>query len=140
MQEEQKVEVLARIVTDDNPAARAKAKNQPLWDDIDNVGLGTLDASANQSKDEAKQALLQQTPSLDIPNKSDQYNATSTNVELVAVQENNLEEGKDTSREKPIFNPKETIQNDSFEGRPTFNALSPKGNDMEDNEANLEDQ
>ena len=51
--------MLARLVADDNPAARAKAKNQPLWDDIDNVGLGTLDASANQSKDEAKQALLQ---------------------------------------------------------------------------------
>ena len=52
----------------------------------------------------------------------------------------NHEEVKDTGRDKPVFNPAETIQNDSLEVLPTFNALSPKDNDMEDDEANVEDQ
>ena len=73
-----------------------------------------------------------------MPDKSEQYNANSDNVELTPIEEN--EESK-TGREKPVFNPGETIQNDSFEGRPTFNALSPKGIEMEANDvAQQEDQ
>ena len=87
MQEEQKVEEMARLVTDINATQRAKAQNQPLWDDIENVGLGTLDASANKSKEEVKQALLQQTSSIEVPDKSEQYNATSINVANIPVAE-----------------------------------------------------
>ena len=47
VQEEQKAEELAGFVKDLNAINRAKAMNQNLWDDIDNVGLGTLDAGAN---------------------------------------------------------------------------------------------
>ena len=117
---------LARLVTDIEATNRAKAMNQNLWNDIDEVGLGTLNPDASKSKEESKQALL----SLDVPDKSEHYNANSDNVELIPIED--LEESK-TGREKPIFNPKATIQNDSFEGRPNFNALSPEG--IDDNEA-----
>ena len=50
--------------------------------------------------------------------------------------ENQIEEVKETQRVPPIFNPKETIQNDSFEERPAFITFTPKAVDpMEDDEA-----
>ena len=58
---------LARLVTDIEATNRAKAMNQNLWNDIDEVGLGTLNPDASKSKEESKQALL----SLDVPDKSD---------------------------------------------------------------------
>ena len=58
---------LARLVTDIEATNRAKAMNQNLWNDIDDVGLGTLNPDPSKSKEESKQALL----SLDVPDKSD---------------------------------------------------------------------
>ena len=71
------------------------------------------------------------------PDKSESYNANSANIQLIPILENENEEQKDigSGRERPIFNPNQTIEND--DQRPISELVKEH---MEDDEARKSNQ